>query len=122
MTNKFCRICWNTEGWRKPSGAIRERSFAARLGFGLEEWLFNYEWLVNGTKYGFLQPIGRFRNRYENQRFSVALYTRHEGFTLLVAEISNVYVPELDELTNAFYEMTERGWIDSDARRHQECE
>ena len=78
MNNKLCRICWNTNGWRRPSGTIKENknSLAARLGFGLEEWLFNYEWLIDGHKYGFLQPIGKYIQTYEGHSFSALLYTK----------------------------------------------
>ena len=113
MKNKLCRICWNTDGWRRPSGAIKESSssFAARLGFGLEEWLFNYEWSIEGYKYGFIQPISRYRKKYEGEYFSAILYTKHEGSTLLVARISNIYVPKLEELKRAFKKMTKHGWV-----------
>ncbi len=114
MNDKFCRICWNTNGWRNPSGAVSEsgQSFAAQYGFGMEEWLFNYEWCIDGFKYGYLTPINRFRPTYEGKRFSAALYAKHAGLTLLVAEISNVYVPRFHKLTTAFNEMKKRGWID----------
>ena len=118
MNEKLCRICWNTNGWRKPSGAIpnNEKSFAGNLGFGMEEWLFNYEWLIEENReeyrYGYLTPISRRRSTYEGHRFSAALFTRYSGFTLLAAEITNIYVPRLDELQNAFNQMNERGWID----------
>ena len=42
----------------------------------------------------------------------MSLYTKYNRTTLLAAEISNVYVPELEELTNAFDKMAKRGWID----------
>ena len=105
-------------GWRKPSGAVprSENSFAGRNSFGMEEWLFNYEWLINEEEieyeYGYLTPISKYRKSYEGQCFSAALYAIHGGFTLLVAEISKVYVPYLDELTKAFNQMTDNGWVD----------
>ena len=69
MNDKLCRICWNTNDWRKPSGAIPsdENSFAGSLGFGMEEWLFNYEWLIEEDgkeyKYGYLTAINPLRNK-----------------------------------------------------------
>ena len=38
------------------------------------------------------------------------LYTKHEGSTLLVARISNIYVPKLEELKKAFKKMT-KTWM-----------
>lgn len=114
MKNKYCRICWNTNGWRKPSGATAEssNSYVAKNGFGHEEWLFNYEWCLNGRKYAFLQPINKYRDTFEGHTFSAALYTRNDSHTLLVATISAVYVPTLDELRHAFGEMNGHGWVD----------
>ena len=128
MENKYCRICWNTNGWRKPSSPEPENgiykispqntskdSFVAQNGFGYEEWLFNYEWCIDGYKYAFLQPINKYRDKYEGQTFSAALYTKlhtkTNSHTLLVATVSAIYVPRLDELSLAFNQMEERGWV-----------
>ena len=113
MKNKYCRICWNTDGWRKPSGAANEtgNSYVAQNGFGHEEWLFNYEWCLNGYKYGFLQPINKYRDTFEGETFSATLYAKTQSFTLLVATINTVYVPPLEELRHAFRQMISRGWL-----------
>ena len=129
MKDKYCRICWNTNGWRKPSGTAPENgiykisprnsdktSFVAKNGFGYEEWLFNYEWCLNGYKYAFLQPINKYRDKYEGKTFSAALYTKlhtkTDSRTLLVATISEVYIPGIDEWHYAFDQMKKRGWVD----------
>ena len=31
-------------------------SYVARNLFGHEEWIFNFEWIIDGFRYGFLQP------------------------------------------------------------------
>lgn len=128
MENKYCRICWNTNGWRKPSSPSPENglykisprntnkaSFVAQNGFGYEEWLFNYEWCIDGYKYAFLEPINKYRDTYEGQTFSAALYTKIHtetaSHTLLVATVNAVYVPKLDELRATFNQMEERGWV-----------
>ena len=112
--NKHCRICWNTNGWEKPSGTAHESkgSFAASNGFGFEEWLFNNEWCLDGHKYAFLQPINKNLNRYQGQTFSVALYTKVASRSFLVATISDVYVPRYDEWRTAFSQMKKRGWVE----------
>lgn len=123
MNDKMCRICWNTNGWRKPSGAVREgNSFAGRHGFGIEEWLFNYEWCIDGFKYGYLTPVSKYRSKYESEVFSATLYTFAQPkqvhtfagskLVLLVAEISNIYIPNGEELSAAFETMKSRGWVD----------
>ena len=88
----------------------------------MEEWLFNYEWCIDGFKYGYLTPVSKYRSTYEGEVFSAVLYTFAEpglahAFTgsklvLLVAEISNVYVPNNEELSAAFEEMRTHGWVD----------
>jgi hypothetical protein len=124
MENKFCRICWNTKNWKQPTGeaAIIEngKSYVALNGFGHEEWLFNFEWLLRdykgsseAYKYGFLQPINKFRDKYKGEKFSTVLYTMTpEGERLLVCRIDNVYVPQDSELKWVSAQMRENGWID----------
>ncbi len=85
--DKYCRICWNTLNWRRPSGEAQRiemgGSYVSERGFGHEEWLFNFEWLLSGYnpgdqhgyKYSFLQPIGKYREIYIGETFSVLLYT-----------------------------------------------
>ena len=113
MKDKLCRICWNMNGWRRPSGTSKEsgKSFVAEYRFGMEEWLFNYEWCIGGKKFGYLTPIKRFRKTYEGNLFSATLYTRIEGRTLVAAEIRDIYVPTLKELRMASTEFRKRGWL-----------
>lgn len=111
MRNKLCRVCWNTNGWRRPAGVNSESgSDVATNGFGHEEWLFNYEWCIDGFRYGYLQPISRYRSTYERAKCSIALYTKKASFTLLVAIIKEVYVPDDSETAAAFNTMVSRGW------------
>ena len=115
MDDKFCRICWNTAGWRIPTGERTERgnSYVATYGFGHEEWLFNYEWMIDGFRYGFLQPIGKHFTTYSGDQCSIALYTlTPDKHTLLVGILRNVYIPQLNELHGILETYRARGWID----------
>jgi hypothetical protein len=50
------RLCWNTNGWREPSGKVEgEGSNAGRWGFGHEEWNFNVAQPINGQVHGYLR-------------------------------------------------------------------
>jgi len=81
--NKYCRICWNTLNWRLPSGDARlyevSDSYVASHGFGFEEWLFNFDWLLSGYnpvdnrehRYAFLQPISSSRHLLVGETFSI---------------------------------------------------
>ena len=118
MPDKFSRICWNTAGWRKPTGdaACVEtgQSYVANHRFGHEEWLFNFEWLIDGFRYGFLQPIERYYSKYKGNSCSILLYTvTPELDTQFVAKITNVYIPEEHELDRVMRSYESSGWIDS---------
>jgi hypothetical protein len=120
---KYCRICWNTSYWREPTGDASRlefgKSYVRRNGFGHEEWLFNFSWLQAGPigsptkfKYGFLQPIGKYRDTYEGRTFDVLAYTvTPERVKVAVAIIRNLYVPRTSELNNAVKVMRRNGWL-----------
>ena len=76
MHNKFCRICWNTAGLQSPTGTATDGpdSYYGEHGFGHEEWLFNCDWLIDGYRHGFLQPIGKCFSRYTGHNCSILLY------------------------------------------------
>ncbi|MDQ2069914.1 hypothetical protein [Natronospira bacteriovora] len=116
MEKKLCRICWNTAGWTRPTGEAAEletgNSYVATHGFGHEEWLFNYEWMVNGYRYGFVQPIGKFHSKYAGQNTSLCLYTvTPEQSRLVVGVIRDVYIPTLTETKQILREYRRRGWF-----------
>jgi hypothetical protein len=76
--SRVARICWNTNGWIKPSGRegkSKGESFEKNYGYGHEEWIFDSAKNYNGYHYGFLQPIGRNYDRYVGQKFNLHLYT-----------------------------------------------
>lgn len=116
MNHKLCRICWNSRGWRRPSGEavdLESNSYVAANGFGHEEWLFNYEWMIGGYKYGFLQPINKYLSTYQGKTLDILLYTiSPSGDRLLVGCIRNAYVPHEDELKKIVRQMKKNGWID----------
>jgi hypothetical protein len=131
--NKYCRICWNTKNWQEPTGEARhletDVSYVLKHGFGHEEWLFNFAWVLKGYfrgdntsyKYGYLQPIGKFHNRYQGETFSVLLYTiSPEGKRLIIARIDELYVPDEDEAEWVLDQMVENGWLATMRREVEE--
>jgi len=83
-------------------------SYVADHGFGHEEWLFNFEWLLCGFnsddgrkyRYGFLQPISKNRSCYEGETFSILLYAVDSAKNRkAVACINNAYIPYQEEMT-----------------------
>ncbi len=77
------RICFNSEGWTRPTGeaAIWEKnSFCSANGYGHEEWLFRSDWQLDGWQYGFLQGVGKSSSRAAGAKnLDITLYTVHPG-------------------------------------------
>jgi hypothetical protein len=121
--NKYCRICWNTRYWRQPTGEAASletgKSYVRENGFGHEEWLFNFSWTQplsrepnRQVKYGFLQPIGKYRSAYEGETFDVLVYTvGPDRERIAVATIRNLHVPRLPELKIALRLIRRNGWL-----------
>lgn len=54
MLTMLNRMCWNTAGWRYPSGSTDESGYPGENGFGHEEWNFNLEDNVDGFVYAYV--------------------------------------------------------------------
>ncbi len=119
MTTLLCRLCWNTEGWRRPTGEARRLetdSYVAEHGFGHEEWLFNQEWTLDGKRHGFIQGLNSSRATYAGQTVALQLYTRRpSGLWCKVASIPSAYVLTNSETAEVAVEMRRRGWHRFDA-------
>jgi hypothetical protein len=94
---RIARICWNTNGWRKPSGRTGKAispSHEEEHGFGLEEWLFDPRKTMNGYQYGFLEPIRKYQTKYVGRIFNVRLFTidANSRKWYWVGELKNVSV------------------------------
>jgi hypothetical protein len=123
--DRCCRICWNTADWRYPTGEAKAleqgKSYVRENGFGHEEWLFNFAWMQpapgGGTaryRYGFLQPIGKFRDTYKGSFFNILLYTvAPDKRRMSVGIIHDLFVPEDDELEEAHATIRKNGWLDA---------
>jgi hypothetical protein len=121
--DRYCRICWNTADWRYPSGEAKAleqgKTYVRANGFGHEEWLFNFAWLQSGPpglvgkfRYGFLQPVGKFRHSYQGKTLNVFLYTvAPNGERIGVATIQDLFVPEDRELEGAHETLRQNGWL-----------
>lgn len=123
--DKYCRICWNTLNWRLPSGDARYLemgdSYVISHGFGHEEWLFNFEWLLSGYnsndqtkfRYGFLQPISKYRGTYVGETFSILVYAVNPSQDrMAVACINDAFIPEVKELSWVLEHVRQFGWLD----------
>jgi hypothetical protein len=79
LEQKVARLCWNGNMWISPSGHLgksrNKDTFENKHGFGHEEWLFDTGRLLEGFKYGFIQPMNGNHSAYVNRRLGLLLYT-----------------------------------------------
>lgn len=117
----IARLCWNSSGWIRATGEAAELengTFASENGFGHEEWIFNFAWLLDGWKYSFLQPVNRSIDKMRGQVIDLLLYTvGPDQAWYYVAEVSNVQVLDDEPAALARKEAVTRGWFDE--MRHQ---
>lgn len=117
IDNKIARICWNTEGWRKPSGivgkSINKKTHECKFGYGHEEWLLDSTKLIDGWHYSHLEPISLHRSKYIGERFNISLYSinSEEKSRWWVGKIKNVIVITPEESQRAYQIYMRNGWI-----------
>ncbi|QQS36933.1 MAG: hypothetical protein IPM56_02975 [Ignavibacteriales bacterium] len=108
IESRIARICWNKNGWVKPSGRegkSKTESHERDYGFGYEEWLLDRSKYYKGYCYGFLQPIFRYRKKYIGKRLNILLYSI-DGFDnkrYWIGELKNVEVID-DVMQKEVYE------------------
>ena len=113
---KFCRICWNENRWIKPSGRhgkSKNDTHEAKYGFGHEEWLFDFDKIINGYHYAFLEPLRETQNKYKNSSFDLTFYSIdgsiHQKY--FIGEINGVEVIDRHTSESIIAEYKRRGWL-----------
>ena len=78
-SNKVVRICWNTEGWKFPSGpkgkSTDPNSYEAKYGYGHEEWLFDRTRVIDSYHYAFLEPLNVKSGKHVGNTYKISLFT-----------------------------------------------
>ena len=116
--DKITRICWNTEGWRKPSGpqgkSKNKKAYEYKYGFGHEEWLLDTTKLISGWHYAHLKAISLHRQKYMGQTFNISLYSIDDDTKQRwwVGRILNASVITDDESRGAYLAYKANGWLD----------
>lgn len=114
---KIARICWNTHGWKQPSGSegksTSDGSYEKKLGFGHEEWLLDRSRIVDGYHYGFLQPMNTSTRKHENATYDIHLFTiSPQKQKVYIGCIRNAQGVTLEESKEVFKYYKQHGWID----------
>ncbi|WP_426491286.1 hypothetical protein [Hymenobacter sp. 102] len=120
--NKLARVCWNTLGWQRPSGPVGKSTTATShesghvAGFGAEEWLFDYERLIDGYHYGFLQALNSVNEEatHAGRSFNIRLFTRNDATKeyYYVGRLMNAHVLTKQEREKAERVYLRNGWRD----------
>jgi hypothetical protein len=116
--NKLVKICWNTEGWKFPSGSkgksIATDAYESDSGFGHEEWLFDKSRIIDGYHYAFLQPLNLKTAKHHNQTYNVSLFTINNlNRRYFVGEIKNVECISREDSTQIYDIYRAKGWINN---------
>jgi hypothetical protein len=112
MSTYYCRVCWNDQGWRFPSGQKRDAGYAGEKRFGHEEWLFNLPWTIDGYHYAFLQPVNKDREKRRGESLNLLLWTINpNGTRCEVGRIKNCRVLTAEEAKDALKEHKRLGWF-----------
>lgn len=121
IEKRIARLTWNDNGWVKPSGlegkSEDKETHEGKYGYGHEEWLFDTSKLIDGYHYGFLEPIRKEQQAYENKSYDVWVYTINKltKKRYWIGEINNVEVLDNDEAERIKELYIQNGW-------HQEME
>lgn len=110
----YARVCWNSKGWIYPTGDARSlevNTYAAKNGFGHEEWLFNPQ-TFEGYHYAFLQPVGQSFKKLTGKTIDVLLwainpYKQH----VQIGEIRNCEVLTEAQAREALAAYQKNGWL-----------
>lgn len=117
MKRYSARICWNENGWVFPSGHAKELekgTYVAESGFGHEEWLFNFAWLIDGYHYAFLQPVNRSYSLVSGQTADLLLYSINpQRDRVYVGEIRSCQFLTRQQSEQGFAHYKKVGWLKS---------
>lgn len=115
MENKISKICWNSEGWRFPSGSqgksAASSSFEAENGYGHEEWLFDKARIVDRYHYAFLQPLNLKSDKHVGKTYNIFLYTVTDGVKYFAGKIKNADCISKAESRDIYKIYKQKGWL-----------
>lgn len=114
---RIARICWNDKDWLFPSGQEGKSknidTHEAKHGYGHEEWIFDTGKQIDSYHYGFLEPIGKQHQAFENKCYDVWLYTINNKTKqrYWIGEIKNLEVIDRTTSEEIKKEYIRKGWF-----------
>lgn len=115
---RIAKVCWNGNDWVYPSGVYGKssdvKSHERERGYGLEEWLFDFEKLVDGYHYALLQSAQNGKDTFLNKCFDVRLFSHNSNTkeNLWIGSIKNLEVISNDDAKEIHKHYQEEGWLD----------
>lgn len=119
LPKRVVRLCWNTNGWIKPSGEqgkskAKDHAFERDKGYGYEEWLFNPAFEYGGYRYGFIQAFHK--GAHHGKTYEVSAYAmenqKYVNTCYWIGKFNRLEVLTLSQQDEAITEFKNRGWID----------
>lgn len=116
IPEKIARICWNTNGWKYPSGtegkSLDRHSYERSNGFGHEEWLFDKSKEWNCYHYGFLQALKVDSGVHYGKHYDIWLYSiRNSGQRYIIGRIRNVICISKHESVDVYNYYKRKKWL-----------
>lgn len=117
IEKRISRLTWNDNGWIMPSGPAGKSTYKntheAQYGYGHEEWLFDTGKLIDGYHYGFLEPIRKEQQAYEDRSYHIWLYTidAKTKNRYFIGEILKVEVLKESDAERIKQIYAENGWL-----------
>ena len=115
---RIAKVCWNENNWTYPSGPYgkskQPKSQENERGYGHEEWLFDFEKLIDDYHYALLKPVQKGRDTFLEKYFNVRLFSRNSETSedLWVGSIKKLEVISDEDAKKIYSIYQKNGWID----------
>lgn len=115
---KVARLCWNTNGWRRPSGkggkSKSNDSYEKEMGFGHEEWLLDDSKVMpDGYHYGFLEQLRLKTDMHIDKVYDIHLFTMSQSSSqkIYIGCLRNAICVSQEESIKTYNYYRKKGWI-----------
>lgn len=120
---RIAKVCWNINNWVSPSGeegkSKDKKSHERERGYGHEEWLFDFEKLIDDYHYALLQPVENGRNTFINKSFDIGLFSHNSetGEDWWIGSIKHLEVISEEKAKEIYKQYKINGWLDEMAQQ-----